>query len=161
MPSSAAISAWLMPITRAIRITSRWSSSRRSSPASNFAFASPAIACWLGPKPPGVGQFLLSYTETAAAQAPHLGSSAFLFANNSLSPSYTPDPLLSDSNGANGPAAPITTTRLGGGRYDVLLPAHIDVLGVPIVGLLGTTPGVARVRDWVSASGSATKVSVE
>ena len=43
----------------------------------------------------------------------------------------------------------------------MLLPAHIDVLGVPIVGLLGTTPGVARVRDWVSASGSATKVSVE
>ena len=110
---------------------------------------------------PSDEEFLLSYTETAAAQAPHLGSGAFLFANNSLSPSYTPDPLLSDSNGANGPAAPITITRLGGGRYDVLLPAHIDVLGVPIVGLLGTTPGVARVRDWVSAPGGATKVSVE
>ena len=110
---------------------------------------------------PSDREFLLSYTETAAAQPPHLGSGAFLFANNSLSPSYTPDPLLSDSNGANGPAAPITITRLGLGRYDVLLPAHIDVLGVPIVGLLGTTPGVARVRDWVAAPGGATKVSVE
>lgn len=110
---------------------------------------------------PSDKEFLLSYTETAAAQAPHLGSGAFLFANNSLSPSYTPDPLLSGSNGANGPAAPITITRLGLGRYDVLLPAHLDVLGVPIVGMLGATPGVARVRDWAAAPGGATKVSVE
>lgn len=110
---------------------------------------------------PSDKEFLLSYTETAAAQAPHLGSGAFLFANNSLSPSYTPDPVLSGSNGTNGPAAPITITRLGIGRYDVLLPAHLDTRGVPIVGLLGATPGVARVRDWVAAPGGATRVSVE
>nr|MBP8302178.1 hypothetical protein [Planctomycetota bacterium] len=104
--------------------------------------------------------FLLSYTETAAAQAPHLGSGAYLWANNPTAASYVPVSLYQGSNGINAPAAPITITRAGVGTYDVVLPTHLDVFGVPNVGIYGGTPGAASVRDWVSTPAGGTSIRV-
>lgn len=105
--------------------------------------------------------FLLSYTETAAAQAPHLGSSAHVWAHNASAASYVPSVTYQASNGTNAPAAPITITRAGVGSYDVLLPSHLDDLGVPTVGIYGTTPGAARIRDWGSTPAGGTSIRVE
>jgi hypothetical protein len=104
--------------------------------------------------------FLLSYTETAAAQAPHLGSGAYLWANNPTAASYVPVSLYQGSNGTNAPAAPITITRAGVGTYDVVLPTHLDVFGVPNVGIYGGTPGAASVRDWVPTPAGGTSIRV-
>lgn len=105
--------------------------------------------------------FLLHFTETAATQAPHLGSGAHLWASNPSTPSYVPSPLYSDSNGTNAPAAPITITRAGVGTYDVVLPTHLDVFGVPTVGIYGTAPGAASVRDWGATPAGGTSIRVE
>lgn len=105
--------------------------------------------------------FLLSYTETPAAQAPHLGASAYLWANSPTQSSYVPDLAYQASNGTSAPFAPITITRAGVGTYDVLVPTHQSFLGVPIVGIYGATPGAACVRDWVDTPAGGTSIRVE
>ncbi|MBL8752755.1 MAG: hypothetical protein JNK15_05595 [Planctomycetes bacterium] len=105
--------------------------------------------------------FLLSYTETAAAQAPHLGSGAHVWANNPTQSSYVPNSTFQASNGTNAPAAPITITRAGVGTYDVELPGHLDTFGVPTVAIYGTSPGAARVRDWLPTPTGGTTIRVE
>jgi hypothetical protein len=105
--------------------------------------------------------FLLSYSETAASQAPHLGSGAHLWANNPTASSYAPDTFFQSSNGTNAPAAPITIARAGVGIYDVVLPAHLESSGVPTVGIYGAASGVASVRDWVSTPAGGTTIRVE
>ncbi|MBZ0150525.1 MAG: hypothetical protein K8J09_03265 [Planctomycetes bacterium] len=105
--------------------------------------------------------FLLSYTETAAAQAPHLGAGAFLWANSPTQPSYVPSLSYQESNGISAPASPITITRAGVGTYDVELPTHQSFLGVPIVGIYGATPGAASVRDWSNTPAGGTVIRVE
>jgi hypothetical protein len=105
--------------------------------------------------------FLLSYTETAAAQAPYSGSGAHLWANNPTQSSYVPSSVYQASNGTTAPPAPITITRAGIGTYDVVLPTHQDVFGIPTVGIYGVTPGAARIRDWVSTPAGGTSIRVE
>jgi hypothetical protein len=43
----------------------------------------------------------------------------------------------------------------------VLLPTHQATLGVPVVGIYGTTAGHASVRDWVSTPAGGTSIRVE
>ncbi|MBL8723570.1 MAG: hypothetical protein JNK49_05955 [Planctomycetes bacterium] len=105
--------------------------------------------------------FLLHYTEAAAVQAPNLGSGAHLWANNRTAASYVPSLFYQDSNGNNAPVAPISITRAGVGTYDVMLPTHLDIFGVPTVGIYGGTPGGARVRDWVPTAAGGTSVRIE
>ena len=105
--------------------------------------------------------FLLSYTETAAAQAPHLGSGAHLLADNATASSYVPNGFFQASNGTTAATTPITINRAGVGIYDVVLPTHQDSLGVPTVGIYGTAPGAAIVRDWVSTPAGGTSIRVE
>lgn len=105
--------------------------------------------------------FLLSYTETAAVQAPYLGSGAHLWANNPTQSSYVPSSLYQASNGTTAAASPITITRAGIGTYDVVLPTHQAAFGIPTVGIYGTAPGTARIRDWVSTPAGGTSIRVE
>lgn len=105
--------------------------------------------------------FLLTYTETAADQPAHLGSGAFVWANNPTAPSYTPTVNYTASNGTAGPHAPITITRSATGTYAVTLPDHTQAFGVPMVSLYGSTPGNATTTFWTTPAGGGTVIDVE
>ncbi|MCR9245614.1 MAG: hypothetical protein NXI31_11325 [bacterium] len=110
---------------------------------------------------PADARFTLHYCEQAAPINPKIGSGAFVWANLASGPSYAPNPVFTDGNGALAPRGGQRVEWIHTGYYRVRLP------GLPpagssnaLVTAYGSGSHYATIDGWVDDGRGGTEVYV-